>query len=348
MDVDDMSGLLNDLRPHLDPDPENPNVEVENFFKLVKESQTPLYEGCDEKLSNMSCLVKMVHLNWFNSWSNTSFTQLFKFLRYAFPMAQSTMPKNYYQAKKMLSGLGLNYEDIDACENDCVIYYGKLKGATTCPSCQKPQYKKIRKDSRGRVTKVLYKTQRFFFIKPRLQRLFMSRKIVEDMVWHAEQRVRDGKLRHPADSEAWRVLDQYDASFGSGPRNVRLGLATDDFNPFGNMNNKHSTWPVILFPYNLPPWLCMKSPYFLLTLLIPGPKSPGSNIDVYLRPFIDDLKSLWSEGMMTYDEFKQVNFNMKAAVLWTINDFPAYGLLSGWSTKGKLAYALPAQAIPHI
>jgi hypothetical protein len=28
---------------------------------------------------------------------------------------------------------------------------------------------------------------------------------------------------------------------------------------------------------------------------------------------------------------------MKAALMWTINDFPAYGMVSGWSTHGKLA-----------
>lgn len=28
---------------------------------------------------------------------------------------------------------------------------------------------------------------------------------------------------------------------------------------------------------------------------------------------------------------------MRAAVLWTISDFPAYGMLSGWSTHGRLA-----------
>ena len=28
---------------------------------------------------------------------------------------------------------------------------------------------------------------------------------------------------------------------------------------------------------------------------------------------------------------------MRACLLWTINDFPAYGILSGWSTHGRLA-----------
>ncbi|GJU10789.1 hypothetical protein Tco_1133185 [Tanacetum coccineum] len=39
----------------------------------------------------------------------------------------------------------------------------------------------------------------------------------------------------------------------------------------------------------------------------------------------------------TYDISKERNFTMRAALLWTINDFPAYGMLSGWSTAGKKA-----------
>ena len=31
------------------------------------------------------------------------------------------------------------------------------------------------------------------------------------------------------------------------------------------------------------------------------------------------------------------NFTLRAILLWTINDFPACAMLSGWSTKGKFA-----------
>jgi hypothetical protein len=31
-------------------------------------------------------------------------------------------------------------------------------------------------------------------------------------------------------------------------------------------------------------------------MLIPGKKSSGMNIDVYLRPLIDELKELWEKG----------------------------------------------------
>lgn len=81
----------------------------------------------------------------------------------------------------------------------------------------------------------------------------------------------------------------------------------------------------------------MKEPYTFMSLLIPGPKSPGNDIDVYLRPLIDELQTLWETGAETFDISTRQNFQMRAAVMWTINDFPAFACLSGWSTKGKLA-----------
>lgn len=62
-----------------------------------------------------------------------------------------------------------------------------------------------------------------------------------------------------------------------------------------------------------------------------------NKIDVYLQPLIDDLKLLWNSGVMTYEVSLKQNFFMKACLLWTISDFPAYKMLSGWMTMGKLA-----------
>ncbi len=41
--------------------------------------------------------------------------------------------------------------------------------------------------------------------------------------------------------------------------------------------------------------------------------------------------------MQTYDASSGSIFRMSAALVWTINDFPAYGNMSGWPTKGYLA-----------
>lgn len=153
----------------------------------------------------------------------------------------------------------------------------------------------------------------------------------------SEGRTNDGIMRHPADSIAWKTFDSWYVEFSSDPRNVRLGLAADGFNPYGNMSTSYSTWPVILIPYNLPPWMCMKRSSFILSLLIPSPKSPLNDIDVYLQPLIKELKGLWDVKVKTYDISTKENFQMHAALMWTINDFPAYGDLFGWNTKGALA-----------
>nr|XP_009771304.1 PREDICTED: uncharacterized protein LOC104221865 [Nicotiana sylvestris] len=95
------------------------------------------------------------------------------------------------------------------------------------------------------------------------------------------------------------------------------------------MRTVHSTWPVILVPYNLPPWMCMKQEFFILSLLIPGPKAPGNNIDVFLQPLIEELNELWDVGVEMYDASTKEIFQMRAVLMWTINDFQAYGTLSG-------------------
>ncbi|CAN1153654.1 hypothetical protein LINPERPRIM_LOCUS14832, partial [Linum perenne] len=62
------------------------------------------------------------------------------------------------------------------------------------------------------------------------------------------------------------------------------------------MSLSHSTWPIVLMPYNTPPWECMKSTGMILSSIVPGKKAPGNDIDVYLQPLVDELKMLW-EGV---------------------------------------------------
>ncbi|KAI0501991.1 hypothetical protein KFK09_016936 [Dendrobium nobile] len=180
------------------------------------------------------------------------------------------------------------------------------------------------------------KVVRYFPLIPRLQRLFKTKKSAEEMIWHAKQRNIDGLLRHPADGEAWKSFDSRYPDFASDPRNVRLALASDGFNPFKLMSSTYSIWPILLVPYNMPPWIAMKQSSFILSTIIPGEKSPGNNIDIYIQPLINELTELW-HGVISYDAASGQSFNLRAALMWTINDFPAYGMLSGWSTKGRFA-----------
>jgi len=82
-------------------------------------------------------------------------------------------------------------------------------------------------------------------------------------------------------------------------------LAVDGLQLFNNFGGRSpSIWLVVLTPYNLPPWLCIKPPYLMLSLLIDGPNSPGMDIDVCLQPLIEKLKELWEVGVETYDAYR--------------------------------------------
>ena len=74
-----------------------------------------------------------------------------------------------------------------------------------------------------------------------------------------------------------------------------------------------------------------------LSLLIPSPKKPGNDIDVYLEPLVNELKLTWDEGERTYDVHSSSFFNMKDIFMWVIHDFPAYENIVGCMTKGFLA-----------
>ncbi|XP_021729847.1 uncharacterized protein LOC110696821 [Chenopodium quinoa] len=138
--------------------------------------------------------------------------------------------------------------------------------------------------------------------KCKVVELFATKNISHEMTWHAKNPRIANTMAHPCESDAWKHLDKTFPKFASEPRNVRLGLCTDGFAPH-----------------------------------VPGPKNPKSNLDVYMQPLIEELKQLWDVGETPYDLSKKQNFTMRAAILWTISDFLAYGMLSGWSTSGKKA-----------
>ena len=54
---------------------------------------------------------------------------------------------------------------------------------------------------------------------------------------------------------------------------------------------------------------------------------------MYLRPLIDELKELWENGIPTFDRHSKTSFRMRAVVMWTISDFPGYGMLSSHTTQ---------------
>ena len=313
------------------------SAQDECFAKQLEDAETLLYPGCT-KYTKLSAIVALYKLKTTNGWSNKSFDKLLELLHDMFPEGNVIL-KSMYSVKKFLQTFDLGYEKIHACINDCCLFRKDKENLENCPKCGTSRWmsdkhtKQIKKSVRAKVL-------RYFPIIHRFKRMFRSKEMAENLRWHHNNRSRDGKMRHPVDSVAWDLVNAEWPSFSNEERNLRLGLSTDGFNPFSNLSTTYSVWPVMLVMYNLPPWLCMKQDNILLTLIIPGSKQPGNDIDIYLEPLIEDLKTLWVDGVDAYDAFDDSNFKLKAMLMWTIQDFPAYGNLAGCKTKGSCSCPL--------
>ncbi|XP_074377147.1 uncharacterized protein LOC141718667 [Apium graveolens] len=272
--------------------------------------------------------------------TESGFGEILELIKEAFP--EANIPLSFSVVKNIIRDLGLNYKKIHACPNSCMLYWGEIEKEEKCRTCGLSRWVIVEKsnmndDEAHKIPrKVPANVMRYFPLRPRLQRLFMCKDNSKLMVWHALGCKKDGKLRHPADAEAWKKMNALYPQFSLENRNIRLGLAADGFNPFRSMNINHSTWPIVLVNYNLPPWLCMKPENLILSTLISGPESPKNSIDVYMQLLIAELNELWNEGAETHDASTGQIFTLRASLLWTISDFAGYAMLSGWSMKGYL------------
>jgi hypothetical protein len=220
------------------------------------------------------------------------FKKLLKIVKKMLPK-DNELPTSTYEAKKIVCPLGLEVQKIHACPNDCILYRSEeYKNLNACPVCSAFRYK-IMRDDPGDVEgkrprkRVPAKVMWYDPIILRLKRLFRNKEHAKLFRWHKEDRKSDVMLRHPADGSQWRKIEREFPDFTDDAWNLRFGLSTDGMNPFGEQSCSHSTWPVTLCIYNLPPWLCMKQKFIMMPVLIQGSKQPGNNIDVCLRPLVE-------------------------------------------------------------
>jgi len=316
-----------------------PNEKALKFYSMMKKVNEPLFEGSSELKLSMCVRLLAGKSNW--NVPKDCAEYFTKMMRDSTPVPEN-LPLSYYEAKNLVSKLGLEEKKIDCCVNGCMLFYdnefGNNDGALEeCKFCNSPRYELSGDVVDRKKKRVAVKSMFCLPIIPRLKRLFASMHTAGHMTWHYYNKTNSEVMRHPCDGMAWQHFDEVHSDFAKDPRNVRLGLCSHGFTAYNTaLARPYSCWPIIVTPYNLPPEMCMTKPYMFLSCIVPGPTNPTDGIDVFLQPLVDDLKRLWV-GELTYDIANKENFTMRAALMWTINDFSAYGMLSGWSTHGRLA-----------
>ena len=314
-----------------------PNDRMGSQLEFDIAATLPLYEG--STLSMLCATLLIVNCCKTHGVSNAFMNELLMLLSMSILPVGNCLPKTEYEASKILRKLGLAYNMIHACPNGCCLFKGDLEDKEQCPVCDHDRYRMC---GRSRVPSLIL---RHFPLIPQLQRMFSSKKLSKLNMWHHFHKSEDGKMRHTADSPQWNFVhtelesEAGNNMFGQDPRDIHLGLALDGMNPYSEKRSTQSLTPIIMFNYNLPPWMVTKKYFVMLCLLIPTKLSlTGSNFDVFIQPLVDELQQLWNRaGVLTRDArayLGRSHFNMRAVLMWTLHDFPAYGLISGLTTKG--------------
>ncbi|XP_076939625.1 uncharacterized protein LOC143608486, partial [Bidens hawaiensis] len=240
----------------------------------------------------LSALVQLFNVKSKYGVSDKCFTEFILVIKKMLPEGNE-MASSTYEVKRTFKAMGSGYNKMHACINDWILYRGLYEKYEVWPTCGKSRWKK------DDIKKVAYN------------------KI---------------PLKYYVDGfHTWVAIDDIYKFIKQDPRSLRLGIAADGVD-VNRGNRHHSVWPGLAVIYNLPPWLCMKRKFIMLSLLISG--TPGNDIDVFLAPLIEDLQQLFDTGVETYDAYARERFTLHVVVLWTINDYPALGTLCGCPYSG--------------
>ncbi|CAK8577710.1 unnamed protein product [Lathyrus sativus] len=134
---------------------------------------------------------------------------------------------SYYDAKRLMSKLGLEVRKIDCCINRCMLFYENEFGINDevleeCKFCKSPRYQVRSKAIDRKQKRVAVKSMFYLPIIPRLKRLFASMHSASQMTWHHTNKTSSGIMRHPSNGEAWKHFDRVHSDFAAEPINVRI------------------------------------------------------------------------------------------------------------------------------
>ena len=362
VDIENMArdafGHIDEIHRHSLNDGDGADVDVDvadgegefneaNLENLIRESTERVYEGSTQ--NRLQCAIVLFSLCTLYSVPHTFLDALLTWIAGDLLPTSNRFPRTAYEVKSLLMKLGLKHEQVHCCPDDHVLYEGVNEVLEECPICHQVRY--IPGSNR-----VPQRIARYFDVIRHLQRMFKCPEVAKHMTCYQTHKSRGQVMRSVADSPQWKTIDENEPDFAAVHTNLRLGLVGDGITPYRNNAIKHSTWVLLITVYNLPPWLLTKKFFLSLVLLIPGPKSPtAENIDVFLAPIIRDLQKLWVGVPAINMAMPEGNrrFTLRAMLIWTVNDYPAYGLLSGQQVSGYKGCPLCgpqtcAEHAPHL
>uniref|UniRef100_K3YEA6 Uncharacterized protein n=1 Tax=Setaria italica TaxID=4555 RepID=K3YEA6_SETIT len=113
---------------------------LENFETLKKAAKDHMYVGCGKDWAVLHFLLHLLILKAKFGWSDNSFNDLLTLLDNLLPKP-NFVPKNTYEAKKIINPFKMHVQRIHASWNHCILYHGEYATLEKCPNCDASCYK---------------------------------------------------------------------------------------------------------------------------------------------------------------------------------------------------------------
>jgi hypothetical protein len=166
--ADRMDEMLEAIQPEFDLDTEDPpTLVVKEFFRLLKASEELLHGHT--KVTVLAFVTRLMALKSKFFFSYNCYNELLKLFGDVLSNPNK-LPKDMYHSKKLVKGLGMDYEKFDVYQNSCMLFWREHKDEKQCLKCGKPRYVKVVNDDGETVTtEVAHKQVRYMPITARLK-----------------------------------------------------------------------------------------------------------------------------------------------------------------------------------
>jgi len=114
-------------------------VDHPHLFESLKNNAKKLLY-VSSKFTNLSAVLRLYNLKVENGWSDKSFTSLLKLLKDMLSW-KNELSDRMYEPKKIMRSMRMNYEEVHACPNDCILYQKDYEHLEKCPVCGRSRYK---------------------------------------------------------------------------------------------------------------------------------------------------------------------------------------------------------------
>jgi DNA-directed RNA polymerase subunit RPC12/RpoP len=135
--------------------------ELQNFYRLLATADEKVHDGTD--VTVLQVVTHLMSMKSKCSFSNQCYNDIVKLIIHLIPMMHN-MPKDLYQSKKIVSDLDMNYEKIDVCKKNYMLFWKEHKDDIECMHCGRSIYVKVRNED-GVSVIIKVATKQFCYIR---------------------------------------------------------------------------------------------------------------------------------------------------------------------------------------